>query len=104
MTVCTVDQENQGKIDPLISAKLGHLSNHQLLVLNWMSNNEMHIPQGVCVCVCVCGGGGYSHFFFIRRFEPSIYSSPQKVIRNFKHQKKIFEILATPNNFPHSVP
>ena len=34
------------------------------------------------------GGGGYSHFFDIRRLGPSIYRSPQKNIRNFKHPKK----------------
>ena len=45
-------------------------------------------------------GGGYSHFFFIRRLGPSIYHSPQKNIRNFKHAKKIFEILATQKNPP----
>ena len=39
-------------------------------------------------------GGGYSLFFFIRRLGPSIYPSPLKNIRNFKHPKKIFEILA----------
>ena len=46
------------------------------------------------------GGGGYSIFFRIRRLGPSIYRSLQKSIRNFKHPKKIFEILATQNNFP----
>ena len=52
--------------------------------------------------VTVLGGGGrYSQFFFIRRLRPSIYRSPQKSIRNFKHPKK-FEILATKN--PLSVP
>ena len=45
------------------------------------------------------GGGGYSNFFRIRRFGPSIYRSPPKNIRNFKHPKKIFEILATPKKF-----
>ena len=39
--------------------------------------------------------GGYSYFFCIRRLRHSIYHSPQKNIRNFKHPKKIFEILAT---------
>ena len=34
------------------------------------------------------GGGGYSQFFYIRRLGPSIYSSPQKNIRNFKYPKK----------------
>ena len=39
------------------------------------------------------GGGGDSlFFFFIRRLRPSIYSSPQTYIRNFKHPQKI-EIL-----------
>ena len=41
------------------------------------------------------GGGGYSNFFRIHRFGPSIYRSPPKNIRNFKHPKKIFLILAT---------
>ena len=40
-------------------------------------------------------GGGYSHFFCIRRLGPNICPSPQNNIRNFKHPKKIFEILAT---------
>ena len=44
-------------------------------------------------------GGGVLLFFFIRRFEPSIYSSPQRYIRNFKHPQKI-EILATKKIFP----
>ena len=46
------------------------------------------------------GGGGYSIFFRIRRLGPSIYRSPQKNIRNSKHPKKIFEILATQKNIP----
>ena len=46
------------------------------------------------------GGGGYSKFFLIRRLGPSIYRSPPKNIRNFKHPKKIFEILATQKNIP----
>ena len=45
-------------------------------------------------------GGGYSNFFRIRRLGPSIYRSPQKNIRNFKHPKKIFEIFATQKNIP----
>ena len=48
-------------------------------------NKSMHRPQG-----------GYSNVFLIRRLGPSIYRSPPKNIRNFKHPKKIFEILATP--------
>ena len=43
---------------------------------------------------------GYSNFFRIRRLGPSIYRSSQKNIRNFKHPKKIFEILATQKNIP----
>ena len=39
--------------------------------------------------------GGTQIFFRIRRLGPSIYRSPQKNIRNFKHPKKNFEILAT---------
>ena len=31
---------------------------------------------------------GYSHFLDIRRLGPSIYRSPPKNIRNFKHPKK----------------
>ena len=46
------------------------------------------------------GGGGYSNFFRIRRLGPSIYRSPQKNIRNFKHPKKVFEILVTQKNIP----
>ena len=44
--------------------------------------------------------GGTLIFFRIRRPGPSIYRSPQKNIRNFKHPKKIFEILATQKNIP----
>ena len=44
--------------------------------------------------------GGYSNFFRICRLGPSIYCSPPKNIRNFKHPKKIFEILATQKNIP----
>ena len=40
-------------------------------------------------------GEGYSNFFRIRRLGPSIYRSPPKNIKNFKHPQKIFEILAT---------
>ena len=40
------------------------------------------------------GGVGYS-YFCKRWLGPSIYCSPQKNIRNFKHPKEIFEILAT---------
>ena len=50
------------------------------------------------------GVGGYSHFFFIRRLGPSIYHSPPKNSRNFKLSKKLFEILATQKNIPHSLP
>ena len=48
----------------------------------------------------VAAQGEYSNFFRIRRLGPSIYRSPQKNIRNFKHPKKIFEILATQKNIP----
>ena len=41
-------------------------------------------------------GGGYSIFFRIRRLGPSIYRSPPKNIRKFKHPQKMYEILATP--------
>ena len=44
------------------------------------------------------GGGRVLYFFHIRTLGPSIYRSPKKNIRNFKHPKKIFEILATPKN------
>ena len=44
--------------------------------------------------------GRYSLFFCIRRLGPSIYPSPQKNIRSFKHPKKIFEILANQKNIP----
>ena len=47
--------------------------------------------------------GGDTLFFCIRRLGPSIYHSPPKHIKNFKHPKKIFEILATQKNIPQSV-
>ena len=54
-----------------------------------------------CEIICVFDSqGGYSNFFRIRRLGPSIYRSPQKNIKNFKHPKKIFEILATQKNIP----
>ena len=34
---------------------------------------------------------------------PNIYRSPPKNIRNFKHPKKIFEILSTQNNIPDTL-
>ena len=46
------------------------------------------------------GGGGVLSFFYIHRLGPSIYRSPPKNIRNFKHPQKIFEILATLKNTP----
>ena len=45
-------------------------------------------------------GWGVLSFFFIRRLGPSIYHSPQKNIRNFKHPAKVFEILTTPQKYP----
>ena len=54
--------------------------------------------------VCYIPREGYSHFFCIHRFGPSICPSPPKNIRNFKHPKNIFEILATQKNIPYSVP
>ena len=64
--------------------------------LSFSHYKSIHMPAPVCVCVCRGGGGGgYSNFFRIRRLGPSIYRSPKKNIRNFKHPKKIFEILAT---------
>ena len=39
------------------------------------------------------GGGGYSSFFRIRRLGRSIYRSPQKNIRNFKHSKKYLKFM-----------
>ena len=39
--------------------------------------------------------GGYSLLFFVRRLGPRNYSSPPKIIRNFKQPQKIFETLAT---------
>ena len=53
------------------------------------------IYYAITACMTPRGGGGYSNFFCIRRLGPSIYRSPQKNIRNFKHPKKIFEMLAT---------
>ena len=68
-------------------------------------------PIGLCIQISLLAKGfrktyfgkykeyglpeGYSHFFFIRRLR-SIYHSPPKNIRKFKHCNKIFEILATP--------
>ena len=45
-------------------------------------------------------GVGTPIFFHIRRLGPSINCSPPKKYQNFKHPKKIFEILATPKNIP----
>ena len=46
------------------------------------------------------GGGGYSNFSAYVGSEPASTVHPQKNIRNFKHPKEIFEILATPKNIP----
>ena len=63
------------------------------------------IHDVMCLLV-LCGscrrGGGYSHLFFIRRLGPSIYHSAKTNIRKFKHTK-IFEIVATQKDIPHSV-
>ena len=80
----------------------------------WTTDARTDGRMRECACVTPCtrvfllgrsmagpgGGGGTLNFFYIRRLGPSIYSSPPKNIRNFKHPKKIFEILATPKNFP----
>ena len=59
----------------------------------WSLAVEGLVPRGG-------GGGGYSNFFRIRSLGPSIYRSPPKNIRNFKHPKKLFEILATQKYIP----
>ena len=88
-------------------------------LIGWYSNNQCQIgewiyeiPSGFFFYYFInlfqsrpneppgVGGGGYSIFFRIRRLGPSIYRSPKKNIRNFKHPKKIFEILATQKNIP----
>ena len=48
-------------------------------------------------------GWRYSQFFFIRKLGLSIYHSSPKNIKNIKHPKRIFEILASPQNINHSV-
>ena len=46
------------------------------------------------------GGGGTLIFSAYVGSDPASTIHPQKNIRNFKHPKKIFEILATPKNIP----
>ena len=50
------------------------------------------------------GGGGYSNFSAYVGSDPASTVHQKKNIRNFKHPKKIFEILATPKKCPNSVP
>ena len=47
----------------------------------------LRTDSAITVHVCRIPEGGYS-LFCIRRLGPSIYPSPQKNIRNFKHLKK----------------
>ena len=49
------------------------------------------------------GGGGTLIFSAYVGSDPAPALHPPKNIRNFKHPKKIFEILATPKNIPNSV-
>ena len=58
------------------------------------------LTKNVTVTKLTNAQGGYSNFFCIRRLGPSIYCSPKKNIRNFKHPKKLSEILATQKNIP----
>ena len=46
------------------------------------------------------GGGGTLIFSAYVGSDPASTVHPPKNIRNFKHPKKIFEILATPKNIP----
>ena len=66
-------------------------SKYSILQMKWFTMAKAFI------CLAT-SQGGYSNFFRIRRLGPSIYRSPPKNIRNFKHPKKIFEILATQKN------
>ena len=78
-------------------------SNKQRIVNNNRTTVIERILSATSHINCIAapgGGGGYSNFYHIRRLGPSIYRSPQKIIRNFKHPKKIFEILATQKNIP----
>ena len=55
-------------------------------------------PIHLCCCLMVKsqGGGGVSHISFIHRLGPSIYRSPPKNIRDFKHPQKIKFIESNP--------
>ena len=59
-----------------------------------------HIQIGPSVDITPHGDPrrGVFDFFFIRRLGPSIYVHQKKCIRDFKHSKKTFAILATPQN------
>ena len=50
------------------------------------------------------GGGVLSFFSSYVGSGPASTLHPPKNIRNFKHQKKVFEILATPENIHHVTP
>ena len=53
-----------------------------------------------CGILGLGGGGGTLIFSAYVGSDPTSTVHPPKNIRNFKHPKKIFEILATPKNIP----
>ena len=74
-------------------------SSRNILDLEMVENAFVCAPSG-----SLPHGWRYSHFFFIRKLGPRIYYSSPKNIKNIKHPKGIFEILASPQNINHSVP
>ena len=74
------------------------------------SRNVLDLEMVKNVFICAQSGSWaqgwrYSHFFFIRKLGPSIYHlNPKKNFKNIKHPKRMFEILASPQNINHSVP
>ena len=75
MNTCTYEQ-NRGSMPPIKG------------LLKVVSEYDQEIPQSQTANNPMAPPGGYSNFFCIRRLGPSIYRSPPKNIRNFKHPKK----------------
>ena len=62
--------------------------------------NEFQVIIGVHRLSSPGGGGGTLIFSAYVGSDPASTVHPKKNIRNFKHPKKIFEILATQKNIP----
>ena len=102
--IAKLQSNAQQNIEQLQNPTMGvTINNESTTTEPYIANNmnpDQTVPINRISLIGVHAQGGYSNFFRIRRLGPSIYPSPPKNIRNFKHPKKIFEILATPKNIP----